>query len=330
VRHLVDPCLVRISDWLRDSRLLGDDFPLPLDAPFTTAMASEAGVSRNQLTVLLRDRLVRRVLHGVYAATQAPDSVRFRASALHLVIPDCGVVTDRTAAWLHGVPILERGSHLQAPPISVCETVDSRVRRPGVDGRRRQLLERDVMVLDGLRVTTPLRTGLDLGRSLWRFDALAAIDGVLRLGVDHDELLSEIERFRGFRGVRQLRWIAPLGDPRAESPGESALRLHWHDAGLPDPEPQFAILDEWGRELYRLDVPDPVVRYAAEYDGEEFHSSRAATAHDEERREWIRQERHWTVDAFGKEEVYGRRTDLDRRLRTAYLAAKKSMSFWIP
>ena len=321
---------MRISDWLADTDLLGTEFPLPLDLPFTAQMARDAGVSKNHLGPLVARGQVRRVLRGVYAAAQAPDSVLFRATALHLVVPPCAVVTDRTAAWLHGVPILERGAHLQAPPINVCETVDSRVRRPGVDGRRRQLLERDVMQLHGLRVTAPLRTALDLGRGLWRFDALAAIDGVLHIGVDHDELLSEIGRFRGFRGVRQLRWIAPLADGRAESPGESALRLHWYDAGLPKPDPQFVIHDDHGRPLYRLDVPDPHVRYAAEYDGEAFHSTERDVAHDEDRREWIRRERHWTIDAFGKEAVYGRVTDIQRQLRAGFLAAKKSLSIWIP
>lgn len=321
---------MRISNWLAESTLLGSSFPLQLELPFTAGSAHDAGVSRSNLAALVRHGLVRRVLHGVYATSQAPDTVRFRATALGLVVPECAVVTDRTAAWLHGVPILERGSHLEAPPISVCETVDSRVRRPGIDGRRRQLLERDVMEVHGIRVTTPQRTGLDLGRRLWRFDALAAVDGVLHIGVDHDELLADIERFRGHRGVRQLRWIAPLADGRAESPGESALRLHWYDAGLPRPEPQFAILDDWGHEIYRLDVPHPEVRYAAEYDGEEFHSQLEDVVHDEERRDWIRRARHWQIDAFRKDSVYGRNTDITARLRAGFLASKKAVSFWVP
>jgi hypothetical protein len=322
--------VVRVSDWLAESQLLGPAFPLPLDGPFTAAMARDAGVSRNHLETLVRHDLIRRVLHGVYAASQAPDSVRFRSAALQLVIPDHAVVTDRTAAWLHGVPILERGAHLSPPPISVCETVDSRVRRPGVDGRRRQLLDRDVMDLHGIRVTTPLRTGLDLGRRLWRFDALAALDGVLHIGVDHDELLEESLRFKGHRGMRQLRALAPVADGRAESPGESALRLHWLDACLPSPEPQFGILDDWGREIYRLDVPLPEVRYAAEYDGEEFHSSDEDRDQDDERRDWIRRERHWAIDAFRKDAVYGRNTDICARLRAGFVSAKKSVSIWVP
>ena len=321
---------VHISDWLIDRQLLGAHFPLALDRPFTASEARAVGVSRHHLAALIRHGLVRRVLHGVYAATQAPDSVLFRAQALALVVPPCAVVTDRTAAWLHGVAILERGSHVEAPPISVCETVDSRVRRPGVDGRRRQLLDRDVMEIHGVPVTTPLRTGLDLGRRLWRFDALGALDGVLRVGVDHDELLAETHRFKGHRGVRQLRWIAPLADGRAESPGESALRLHWYDAGLPKPELQFWILDDLGRNRYRLDVPLPEVRYAAEYDGEEFHSNDADREHDSERRGWIRRERHWVIHAFTKEDVYRPKTDIGERLQHGFLSAKKSLSIWIP
>jgi len=321
---------VHVSDWLAESQLLGRQFPLPLDRPFTPALARDAGVSRNHLATLVRHGLVRRVLHGVYAPSQAPDSILFRAHALALVVPECAVVTDRTAAWLHGVAILERGVHLEAPPISVCETVDSRVRRANVDGRRRQLLARDIVELHGVRVTTPLRTGLDLGRRLWRFDAIAAIDGVLHIGVDHDELLEETLRFKGHRGVVQLRGLAPLGDGRAESPGESALRLHWYDAGLPKPELQHWIRDDWGREIYRLDVPLPEVRFAAEYDGEDHHSSDEDVEHDEERRDWIRRERHWTIEVFRKDAVYGRNTDICDRLRTAFLASKRSVSLWIP
>lgn len=322
---------MKISDWLAPTGdLLGTSFPMPLDLPFTRQQALDGGVDHRQLRALVEEGLLRKVLRGVYAAAQAPDCVLFRARSLALVIPDCAVVTDRTAAWLHGVPILERGAHLAAPPISVCETVDSRVRRAGVDGRRRQLLGRDIVEVHGIPVTTPLRTGLDLGRRLWRFDGLAAIDGVLRIGVVHDELLEETDRFRGHRGVVQLRWLAPLADGRAESPGESALRLHWYDAGLPRPEPQHAIVDDGGYEIFRLDVPHPGARYAAEYDGREFHSSDGDVEHDNERRDWIRRERGWTIDAFEKDAVYGRNTDITLRLKAGFVEARRARTIWVP
>lgn len=320
-----------IDDWVApETHLLGTQFPIPLDVPFTTRLAAEAGLGRHLLGPLVRRGLVRRVLRGVYAASQAPDSVRLRAQALTLVLPKCAVVTDRTAAWLHGVDILKRGAHLTPPPLDVAETVDSRVRRPEVAGCRRMLADTDIMQVHGVPVTTPLRTACDLGRKLWRFDALGAIDGFLRLGVPHGALLDEIARFKGFRGVVQLRALAPLGDGRAANVAESALRLHWYDAGLPRPEPQFAIHDDYGREIYYLDVPCPSVRYAAEYDGEEFHTKDLDHNHDEERRDWIARERHWVIDAFRKDDVFGRSTDICGRLANGFDEARRSVSIWIP
>ena len=126
------------------------------------------------------------------------------------------------------------------------------------------LLPRDVVEIGGLAVTSPLRTALDLGRLLWRFDALGALDQFLRIGVVADELIAEVARFKGFRGVVQLRFLAPLADPRAESLAESALRLHWKDAGLPSPELQWWVYDEHGIAVFRLDLALPEVLFAAE------------------------------------------------------------------
>lgn len=310
--------------------LLGPDFPMALDLPFTRAMARDSGITVDSLRSLARQGLVRRVFHGVYAPSQAPDSISFRSRALALVVPEYAVVTDRTAAWLHGVPILKRGSHLVAPPLEICDTRDTRVRREGVEGRRRQLRERDIELVGGVRSTTLLRTGCDLGRLLWRFDALAGLDGVCRLGVNKGELAEEALRFRGFRGVRQLRALAPLSDPRSESPGESALRLHWLDAGLPVPALQYAITDDSGVTRFRLDVPAPEVRYAAEYDGAQFHSSYADKEHDLDRRAWIREHRHWVIDVFGKEDVYSPRTDIRQRLLAGFAQARRSFGIWSP
>jgi hypothetical protein len=263
-------------------------------------------------------------------ATQARDDLLLRACALALVLPRTAVVTDRTAAWLHGVEILPRSALLQVPPLQVAHVDDTRVRRPEVDGRRRGLLPTDVTVVEGVQVTTALRTALDLGRLLWRFDALAAIDGFLRLGVPHEVLIAEIGRFRGYRGVRQLRVLAPLGDGRAESPAESALRLHWHDAGLPAPEPQRWVYSDEGVPLFRLDLTDPDVRYAAEYDGEEFHSSADDREYDENRREWMREQRAWVIDPFTKVEVYERGADPVARLRAGYAQARRQLNRWTP
>lgn len=318
------------THWLApDGVLLGPAWPLPVDRPFSTGDAVAGGVSRDQLRTLVEQGLVRRVLVGVYAASQCPDSVLTRAQALALVLTPADVICDQTAAWLHGIPILKRGSHLTAPPIDTCKSTDSRVERPGIAGKRRfTLLPADVEVVHDLRVTSALRTALDLGRRLWRYDALAALDGALRIGVDHQELLEQMKRFKGQRGVVQLRELAPLADGRAESPGESALRLRWHEAGLPKPEPQFEITDQWGRTIYRLDVPLPELAFGAEYDGEENHTEPKDRAHDLARRQDLADRFGWEVKGFRKHDVYDVRSDLDEQLVAMYRRARRTHQRW--
>jgi hypothetical protein len=316
-----------MSAWFsNDTVLLDGSCPLPLDLPFTAAIAATLGVSHAQLRRLVARGLVRRVCRGVYAVTQAPDDLAFRARALGLVVSPSAVVTDRTAAWLHGVDILPRSALTIPPPVSVFQRPGTRSRRDGVASGERMLLPRDVVEVGGLAVTSPLRTALDLGRLLWRFDALGALDQFLRIGVAADELLAEIERFKGFRGVVQLRFLASLADPRAESLAESALRLHWYDAGLPKPEPQWWVFDERGIALFRLDLALPEVLFAAEYDGTQFHSSDRDRAHDHGRRSWLADCRCWLIEVFVNDDLYRLHADPARRLQAGLQQAKATLA----
>jgi hypothetical protein len=303
--------------------LLDERCPLPLDLPFTAAQAVAWGVSRNQLGSLVRRGLVRRVVRGVFAAAQAPNDLTFRTSALHLVVSPSAVVTDRTAAWLHGVEVLPRSALTTPVPVSVHQRPGTRCRREGVVSGERMLLPRDIMEIDGLAVTTPLRTAMDLGRMLWRFDALAALDQFLRLGVDRDELLLELDRYKGYRGIIQLRTLLPIADARAESVAESALRLHWYDAGLPAPEPQWWIYDDDGVPIYRLDLALPEVRFGAEYDGVEFHGP-DREEHDDGRRAWLGR-RNWHIEVFRNDDVYRPGADPSPRLQSGLAIARSGL-----
>ena len=162
------------------------------------------------------------------------------------------------------------------------------------------------MTIVGVRVTTPLRTALDLGCHLRRREALAALDQFMRHhDLDSEQLRRESVRFFRRRGVVQLRRLIPLADPRAESPRESWTRLEIIDAGLPCPEPQYWIEID-GVPTYRLDLAYPRLRVAVEYDGDEFHQrTEDQMRHDAERREWL--ERHgWTVIVVRNGDFSGR------------------------
>jgi len=291
---------------------------LPTDTPITSAQARELGVGYPQLRALVNQGLVRRPVHGVYAVATLPDTLAFRVSVLKLVVPESCVVTDRTAGWLWGANmILAPNDHLVTPRVSVFCPPGCRLRRAITASGERRLAPHDVSDVDGVRVTTPLRTACDLGRLLQRYQAIAALDSLARLGVfTPDELIAETTRFRRYRGVVQLRVLVLIVDPRSESPGESVLRLRWIDTGLPRPECQVEVPNDWGTS-YRIDIGLPELRFGAEYDGEEFHDG-AQRSHDNQRRDWLRDERGWTIEVVRKANVFGRHSDVQRSLRIAY------------
>ncbi len=277
--------------------------------PFTRSQALAAGVSRKQLVAALSNSVVRRVLHGVYFRSDVPDTIETRCRAAALVTSPHTVICDRTAAWLHGVEVLRFHELEILPPL---ETYVLRrhapSRRAGCDGGSRDLHPRDLMELFGLKVTTPLRTALDLACKLSARDAIATLDAFMRLhGLTHTEMEQELPRYRRRRGVIQLRRLIPHADPRAESSGESWTRLEIIESGLPVPEPQWWVEVD-GVPTYRLDLAYPRHRVAIEYDGEEFHTGQGQREHDRERREWLRNH-GWIVVVVDKSSFTNRATE---------------------
>jgi hypothetical protein len=86
-----------------------------------------------------------------------------------------------------------------------------------VTTRRSHLDEDDVRTIDGVRVTTALRTAFELLRTPPLLDAVAAVDVMLnaRLVALHD-LAAYFEARRGWSGVRLARRALRLADSGAE------------------------------------------------------------------------------------------------------------------
>ena len=311
--------------WLAPNVVLLDDrCPLPLDRPFTRAQAAACGVGPRLLRAAGGRELIRELVRGVYAVSQLRDTIELRTAALALVVSDQAVVTDRTAGWLFDIDVLPRRAVHEPVPLDLFGAEGSRVRRPGVASGIRSLRPDEIVEIGGVRVTSRTRTALDLGRMLPRYDAIGALDAFLRAGVPRHELEWGVHRFKGHRGVIQLRDLVPLADPRAESMPESALRLHAHDGGLPPLTPQV-----WVEDRRRVDLGIPEIRYGAEYLGEAFHAGEEQRAADEERTAWLA-ERWWVLDGFWKHDVYGRHANPAAVMREGIRRARAQLGDWRP
>lgn len=282
--------------------------PPPLElppGPFTSAQAAALGISERRLRDAVRNGQVRRPFRDAYIDAQLELTEQRRAETLLLVVPDHGIVCDRSAAWLHGIDVFGYGDKDLIMPVELCSLRGNNpTRRQHVDGRTRDLLPEDVMEIGGVRVTTPLRTALDLGCALPRLRAIAALDAFRR---EHQVSLAELQmgvlRFRRRRGVVQLRRLVPLTDPLAESHRESATRLLILDAGMPAPVAQWWIEVD-GLLMFRLDLAYPRLRVAIEYDGREFHfRTEAQRRHDRDRRAWLRAH-GWTVIVVDSDSLF--------------------------
>lgn len=283
---------------------------LPIDKPFRVNDLVRADLTLTQISMWTDQGFLKRPLRGIYYRSDSTESLQLRIACLKLLAPPTAVVTDRTAAWLHGAPMsLAPNAHLEVPQVSMFLNKPGNRLRNGVStSGERSFLTSDVTELDGLSVTTPLRTACDLGRLLTRDEALASMDSLHSLGTfSVAQLIREVERFRRQRGVRQGRTLAPLVDGRAQSPGESATRLRWYDVGLPRPELQWPVPSPHAT-TYFLDLALPCCRFGVEFDGEAFHGD-GQKQRDLARRDWLRATATPTLVVLRGGNVYGHHQD---------------------
>jgi hypothetical protein len=297
--------------------------------PFTMSMSTSLGLTKRRVLEGVRQGVLVRLLRNVYLRADVDLTVEMRAKAASLVISPHAVVCDRSAAWVWGIDCFGIGELDVPPPLESFTLRGHRAsNRPQIRGGQRDLQPRDWVEVGGVRVTTPLRTAMDLGCGLNRRDGLSAMDALARASdLTAGHLASELPRFAGRRGVVQLRELCGLVDQRAESSGESWTRLEMYDHGLPRPEVNWWVL-VGGVPTFRLDLAYPRAKIAIEYDGEEFHSSDEHRKADADRREWLERQ-GWTVivvtkDSFTEDAI----AVWIERIRSALKAAQTPPRRW--
>ncbi|WP_245177119.1 type IV toxin-antitoxin system AbiEi family antitoxin [Geodermatophilus sp. DF01_2] len=211
----------------------------------------------------LRSSAWRRLYPDVYACAGLEVTHAIRALAVTRLLLPGAVASGRSAAALWGVDA-------RTPEDDVEVTVPPACRGGAVTGvrvTRRPLPADAVTRTRAVPVTTPLRTALDLARTLPPVDAVVALDALVRTGlVGLADVRGAVATATG-RGCRRARDAAARADGLAESPQETRLRLVLHASTLPPPVAQHTVRDAEGRFVARVDFAWPEHRLAVEYEG---------------------------------------------------------------
>jgi hypothetical protein len=272
---------------------------------FTTAQAMTS-YSRGELRARVRSGRWLEVFTGTYRMSAGPPGPRLRLSAAGLSIGREVAACFHTAAELHGFGVLDDPvTHVAVRPGEAC------ARRADLWPHQLALDACDVVRLHcGALATTADRTAVDLARTLPRIDVLPVLDAALTAGACTPEsLAAELARHTGQRGIRSARELVPLADPGPDSPQESRLRLHCHDAGLPPPTVQLPVRDRRGRTRRWLDLAWEEAKVGLEYDGEQAHTGRD-NLRDDRRRHNFLQDDGWAMFYATDLDVYGGGADL--------------------
>ncbi|MCW2513001.1 MAG: hypothetical protein JWR11_2043 [Mycobacterium sp.] len=204
----------------------------------------------------------------VYVPEFAAMTMADRARAAVLWSKRRGIVAGVTASALHGARWVGDDE-----PV---ELIWQNQHAPGGVLTRNERIARDeIVVIDGIAVTTTARTALDLGRHLARDQAVARLDALAHAtGITTSDVEPLLDRYRGSRGARRAREAIALMDAGGTSPKETWLRLLVLDDGLPNPHAQLMVHNGDHYPLAYLDLGWSDYMVAAEYDGDHHRKDR--------------------------------------------------------
>jgi hypothetical protein len=186
-----------------------------------------------------------------------------------------GIVTGVAASALHGAEWVDDDVPIELlwnctwPP-------------DGIVVRNERVGDDELTWVGEVPVATRARTAFDLGRYLKRGQAIARLDALMRAAAfSVEDVMVLTKRYKGARGVAQLKAALPLVDGGAASPQETRLRLLFIDAGLPKPTTQIPVYDEYGEFVRFLDMGWEDYMVGAEYDGDQHRTSRSQYVKDQ-------------------------------------------------
>lgn len=227
---------------------------------FTHADAVARGHSRRTIDRNVASGNWVRLVKGAYAYTPAPNTGnKMYPEDLHL-IRVAAMVLNAEPGWYasswsslvaHGLPLVGR------PPHRVHITHDARMsktRRSHSSVRReRSLAEVATSRPQGIPALEVCDSLVEYATQATFTSAVTCADAALHRKFTTLEQLTAAAAATSRHGARAARAMAAFADPRAESPGESRLRILVHELGLVS-TPQFPIHDDGGPARHRADL----------------------------------------------------------------------------
>ncbi|MBP2416367.1 hypothetical protein ACFFOM_06500 [Microlunatus capsulatus] len=272
----------------------------------------------------------RRATRGFYVPTAEvaltpTQRILDAASAL----PPGAVIGGWAAAFVQGVDLMDGlDDHTLRPRPVPVHLPPGLHRRDSAQLRYHQAREEVAsVVVAGLRVTSAVRTAVDLAR--WAPDvteAVVALDLLLAAGlVTPAELVAGVEGAGRSRGVVGARRAVALATTGARSPWESRLRMAYVlNLGYPQPLVNPTVLDASGAVVGIPDLLDEEAGLVLEYDGASWTTAARRGGHrdvDQHREDNAREELLERTGLFvtrvDRADLVRHRTQLLHRLRAA-------------
>ena len=201
---------------------------------------------------------------GIASSLSKEQQHRLRARALAIRSPHL-VLSHLSAATVLRLPLWRpelEDVHLTRIGISGGRATPGRVVHRAV------LAPSEIITVSGVRVTSMARTLVDIACTESMASAVMAADAALqRRWVSSPALTEALDATGHRRGAAAARRALRFADGRAESAGESMIRVTMQSLGLPPPTLQIRIYDPDGTFLGRVDLGYPELGVLFEFDG---------------------------------------------------------------
>lgn len=298
---------------------------------FTTGDAVGAGFSRGEIRGLVRRQEWVRLTTGCFATRAVHERLANSPAGRNLLAAAAATRVTAEPTWASHV------SGLIAQGIVVPTTIPDRatvtadtargtVRRyPTFDLWPSRLPKHHRTMVNGIRSVTGARAVVDAGRHTSSANQLAIADSALRLQrattAEFDEVIAHCT---GWPGVRSLRGTIRYADGRRQSVLESVSYAAFIEFGMPLPECQAPIVDDWGDLIGIVDFlwrdhgvigeADGAVKYREDLPGAEPRETRLLA---EKRRQELLERRGFVVVRWDWRDATVHRAHLVRRLEAA-------------